>query len=481
MIRKVLRWLIRIILALVLVYTAINLIDSDPPENEWRYADLKPASFEAGNGFYTLMALCYPPERDAASEAVRAEIRDTADPLRVEGLTDAAYRERIAPYLEAAGKCPALGDLDPSGALTPPEDAMVDWMVHFAARAAEIQELSARCGYLRDRYADLMAAETTADFSWPSVQAPFPSLSGLLTAARLHTASALISAGEGRWEAGASLILDQVRFCRKLIAGSRLMILNATGKAILEMSLRALVHLMNHPEAPGEIHSRIISELPEIAAEDIGFRNACIYDYLTHAGVIDSIRLTDFGTVHVIGSEMGSGLWQRASELAIGTLIQKNRTRGYLHDYYHHIVAFEFIPPYKWDGSPDDIHIRRTAGWIWWVRNPVGKILTDIAAPAMAGFIHRTYRLVAIHDMTRIIAGMHAAHRPAVPEEKTLKSLDAYRVLDPYAGAPYCYDPGRQVIYSLGENSKDDGGVEASRDKTASDIALPCRLPRTGN
>lgn len=465
-----------IVLLLVSAYAIVNLVDTEPPQNAWRYGDLAPASFDADNGYYGLMSLCMPADRDVRAAGVIDMIRDTADPARVSGLSEAAYRQRITPYLDAVQNCAGMKEMDPAGLLTPQQesgDAQTDQIGYYRSHAREIREMGDRYRFLLDRYRAMIAFESVVDFSWPSLHVPFPSLTGALSASRLLTATALLDAGEGHWEIAVDALLHQVRFCMKLIPGSRLIIVNAVGKTILESSLRALVQIMNHPQAPPGIYPRIFAALPEITAPDIGFRNACIFEYLMNAGVIDALRFSDLQQVQVLESGFADELRERAGMLAMGILLQKNRTKGYLHDFYILITAYEFIPPHNWQTDPDDVYMRRAVGLFWWLRNPVGKLLTDISAPSMSDLIHRTYRTLAVYELTRVIAQFHTTDTGTLPPEKAIKTLSAYHTLDPYSGELYRFDAEKRLLYSVGRNGVDDGGVE-KENKLDGDIVLPC-------
>ena len=68
---------------------------------------------------------------------------------------------------------------------------------------------------------------------------------------------------------------------------------------------------------------------------------------------------------------------------------------------------------------------------------------------------------------------------PGKPLRAILESRDSYRALDPFSEKPFLYNEARDVLYSVGPDGIDNGGmtdIYGKEDKT--DIIVPCRAGR---
>ena len=89
--------------------------------------------------------------------------------------------------------------------------------------------------------------------------------------------------------------------------------------------------------------------------------------------------------------------------------------------------------------------------------------------------IRETQQALALYDLVRISAALHLEDNPGEPVEKVLERLPAYKTIDPCSGKPYKWHPQKRMLYSIGTDRMDNGGVMDWKTAT-SDFALPVRL-----
>ncbi len=141
------------------------------------------------------------------------------------------------------------------------------------------------------------------------------------------------------------------------------------------------------------------------------------------------------------------------------------------------MIEYESKPPHTWPALTTLRYTSQSSHFLWWVRNPVGKIVADIAIPNMERVVHRSFALKAGHDLTRISAELHLKRRAGQSAGELLSNLESYRELDPYSGRHYLYNAGNGVLYSVGPDRVDGGGVEKlMRSSMDSDIVMICSL-----
>lgn len=74
--------------------------------------------------------------------------------------------------------------------------------------------------------------------------------------------------------------------------------------------------------------------------------------------------------------------------------------------------------------------------------------------------VFKSFNLRTTYEMARIAAEVHVLCRAGKTVEQALAESVLYRELpDPCSGEKYRWNPGKQVLYSLGTDKNDDGGV----------------------
>jgi hypothetical protein len=207
--------------------------------------------------------------------------------------------------------------------------------------------------------------------------------------------------------------------------------------------------------------------MPGLKYEEYGTENAFIGECLSCFAIIDTA-----GSADIIDHHGGFHILQI---LPGAIFLKKNQTKNYFFDFYSMLIAFEKQDPYQWNRNTykKAKEFLKAKKAFWWVRNPLGKIIFDIAIPNIPLVVFKSYRTRAYYEMTRILAELQMKYSPEKPVEDILKELESYQSLDPCSGKPYVWEPEKKVLYSIGTDGVDNEGVEKLNEEKGSDFVIP--------
>lgn len=443
------------LLALLLAYFIFNRFDASGPPGVFTHKDLVPASFEKSNGFYFVVALGEPPGKEILSDEITTKYRRLFDPTFdndrwLQEWDSRAYINRTFPYKRII-RCV--------------NQYRKDWFPHVSANSDKIKKISGQVSFLLDRYQQLVNSDMIRDFT--SVRFRVDSET-LLMMSRLYTALRIIDflTGDPGEITG---ILAQIHMCKKLIRSSRSLSLTFTIKKILQESLMALTGAMNQRECTREIVSRVFNRLTPLTYDQFGSRNAFIGHYLAIEDWMDSLE----GQV-----ERGETIWGRELGHAARAFFQEQRTRNYYFLFISTCIEYEKRPPFRW-GSPIPEAGNLQKGPLWWLQNPTGKYLySELYNPDFKGDILASHYTKAVYDMSRICAELHLNYTGKKPVNEVLNQLSSFQTLDPFSGNSYIWNESKQVLYGVGLDRSDNGGVYIRRQVKGSDIVIPCLVKK---
>jgi hypothetical protein len=458
--------IVLIVLAgLLLVYIGINQVDAGEPVNGFTRADLPSRDFSRNNGFYRLFSLSMADDVDIESGEVLEKIRKLNDPAfdNDQFLAQWKTKEYLAFARKRLGmlkeKVPNRGN----AWLNHPENGGEDWLENILPVRGEVDFMKAEMRVWLERYQKLIDSPVFVDFSRLHFETPIPNLLAWLITAKLYNVLNMLDAIDGNWERGVGNILAQINLVKRSQKGSLVMITNLVGKAIGTHSLRALATLMNRKDCPESVYKQILEGLPPITYEEFGTRNSFVAESIfTLSNFKDSAD----------GIKRGGNVWQK---LMKALFLQKNRTHQQQINMMRYLIEMEQTPPYQWKEplKPLDTF---ASGWFWWLQNPVGKKWLDyMAFPSQAKVITKSYRLKAYYDTVRISAELHLNYSAEKSVEEILASLETYKTVDACSGKPYRWNEQKQVLYSIGTNRIDDGGIEEFKTHQK-DFIVPCVL-----
>lgn len=468
---------ILILIGLFLVWTLFNLI-SDAPEPVFDVGmkldtssvvnllnDLyPPIPVNKNNGYYRLLTLTEPPGTDIESEEILNKYRKLHDPetttlQTIKEWTNSDKNPKKGIFFKELRKKRSKILKKSKSWVDAPFWTNQDWAQLIWENRETVIELQDVFQLLLDRYQKVIECDHFMDFTLVVVEknkinfnAHIPNLLAWLAAAKQYHASNILIAMQGEWTKGTNRILDHLDFAKKAVKGSRTLISNLVGKAVLKMSLFALASLMNQPNCPEEIFQNIHDRLTPIKYEEFGSRIPLL---------AESFSL----------SQVKSGF----------PLLQKNRTKKYFYDHLIKQLNCEKTPPHMWDSSATEPNKVKN-GFFWWIQNPLGKIRFNKVATSMSivnlsTVILKSHHTKTIYDMTRISAELHLKCNSQQSVQENLNALTTYRsLLDPCSGKPYKWHGKKQMLYSYGADRDDDGGKEGPITSWDADFFLPVIL-----
>jgi len=437
-------------------FTAAGNVDSSSFENFVNGLVTTP-SFEKNNGFYRLWSLSEPVGTGIDAENLILKYRRMHDPKFDndkyikkwigDNKTWGFRKDYIGPFKKYSEKRKEIlaeyGAFDSfSGVGTR------DWTKEILSKKEILLELKMLSKVFLDRYQELLDYEFFEDFTLIRYDTTIPNLLAWFHTGKLYNTVNMLKALEGDWDEGVTALLKHIKFSKKAVKTARTLILNLVAKAIMRESLHGLAALMNEPEFPKALYKKVIRELPPLGYEEFGSRLPLLIEG-----------------------------WSVCQVKKRGLLLQKNRTQQYFYDQFSKIIFCEMTPPYLWKENPGDkIEVKK--GWFWWLQNPGGKNLFEKSTPQknMPTVIFKSYSLKAAYDMTRISAELHLNYVPGKSAQEILNGLNVYQNwIDSCSGVPYKWNQQKQVLYSIGIDRDDDGGIFTLK-SLDTDFVLPVVL-----
>lgn len=435
------------IVAAILLFVVVNFFDESPRPGLYTEKDLRPATLDNSNGYYILWGLAEPLDVDVQSDGYTKDIRQLFEPgpNRAEYVKNFDSKKYKGKYSEIS---------KPIRLLKFPKMFNESWITMMEQQPEELAKAMEAGSDLLKRYDDMMTAPVFEDFTDPAFSSPIPNLLAWLHTGRLYTAVHTAEALKGNWDASAQALLKQTDFIKKANANSRTLITNLIAKAIMNMSLQGLASIMNHPDCPETVYPIVLAGMPDLKYEEYGSRNAFITECLSSFSIVDGAGNADI-IDHFGGFNLGKVLPNTP-------FLNKNRTKNYFFDYYSMLIAADAQEPHLWTKYTLGVEKEslKTRSPFWWFRNPVGKVIFDIAMPNIVATIAKGYRVRAYYEMVRIMAEFRMNYSPDEPVQDILNGLKSYKSLDPCSGKPYAWNADKKVLYSFGIDCKDQKGIE---------------------
>jgi len=453
--KRILYILLVILLATIAVIVSINLIEEPLNPNAFKLADLPPLNFEASNGYYIVCGLAEPEAVDLQSEQFIKPIREynkstsIKEMLKHTSFSLPTYRE-WAPHAELVKQIEFPGSYQIN-------------LISYLAPSWELVEKSEQKLILPlKRWKKLLDCEVVQDFSLPFCGAMYPNLMPVLHLTKMYTYLALKKVVEGNWKEGAADLLTQVELGKKFNTNSRSMRNSHIGRAIINISLRGLVSMLNHPECPETVAKQILDGLPPIKYEEYGNYYPFIAKCIFNLSSVDIIQLSF--------KEEGAGLLEKL-------LFQMNTTKNYYFDLYSKCIAYDRQEPYLWKLNPkvelQTFVDNKKNGFLNKLKNYSGKKHFVISVSNIYSDLFKSNRLRAQYMMVRILAELRLKYTEGRDIQEVLNELDTYKTKDPFSGKPFILNKKSWILYSIGIDKKDQGGIEKNDPNLETDVAIP--------
>lgn len=460
-IAKILLGLLGAVVVILLVFVGINLFDED----------LNPAA----KPVLEIPAMTLAPERNGylylAGFGAAPDKNPHAVGKEIERITQAHYRQAdswlTAPKIDE--KVAGRGILFPHGALDKICDARKQpCLDRYLAEAAKINELARANALILERYQRLIAYPGYQDRTLYTYHDPIPAYGGVAVASRMTMARAALRVAAGQHRQGAEAIASDVRFWRRVLANSSTLI----GKMVAVRRIEDDLKLLNE----------LIARYPAFAREQA----------VLLAGVTHPLSIAEAELCSVLNQELtvgvryiyflGQSRWKRRNEMreAIGYLGSSALSRlsllapiGFLpnaslnlaNDLNVAAVSFCGAKPSALGGavaeskSRVETVMKNRASGLDLLYNPLGKLIMDVATPALEDY---RYRLIDLDGYLRATA-LHARIRATGTPDNAVPGFIAQAGAayhDPYTDKPIVWDAkARTLTITWNGKPKKEGGV----------------------
>lgn len=455
--KKIILKILFTLIAVLFLWAGFNLV-SDIKEPEFKAAGemdtssvvaflnelFPPIPVEKENGFYKLWTLTEPPDVDIESDKIFKIQKDLNDPEKatiqsIKEWSDNTHNPIKKEFNKNLKK--QRTDIFKSGE---PWDnysqyANNDWGAKILKEKKNVLKMQELMKLLLERYEKVINTEYFEDYTLIvfgkgkiNFYAPVPNLLAWLYVAKQYIAFNTLNALEGDWVNATTNILNHMDLAKRATKGSRTLITNLIGKAVLKISLWGMASIMNQPDCPDEVFELVMKRMPDIKYEEYGSRKPMLAEGFYSSQIRN-----------------------------INPLCQNNRTKKYYYDHFSKIIESERIPPYKWESDPRELEDVKQ-GFFWWVQNPFGKLhfKKDVIENFPTVSL-KSWHAKVLYDMAKISAELHLKYDPSISVQENLDGLDSYRSLpDPCSGKPYIWHEKKQMLYSYGADRDDDGGKD---------------------
>lgn len=455
--KKIILKIILILIAVLFLWSGFNLV-SDIKEPKFKAAGemdtssvvaflnelFPPIPVEKDNGFYKLWTLTEPPDVDIESDEILKIQKDLNDPEKATIQSIKEWSDNTHnPVKKEFNKNLKKQRMDIFKKGEPWDNysqyANSDWGTKILKEKKNVLKMQELMKTLLERYEKVINTEYFEDYTLIvfgkgkiNFYAPVPNLLAWLYVAKQYVAFNTLNALEGDWVNATSNILNHVDLAKRATKGSRTLITNLIGKAVLKISLWGISSIMNQPDCPNEVFELVLNRMPDLKYEEYGSRKPLLAEGFS----ISQVK-------------------------SIIPFFQNNRTKKYFYEHLSNIIESERIPPYKWESDPRELEDVKQR-FFWWVQNPLGKLnYKKNAIENIPTVSLKSWHTKVLYDLTRISAELHIKYDPSISIQENLDGLDSYRSLqDPCSGKPYIWHEKKQMLYSYGADRDNDGGKD---------------------
>lgn len=454
------------LLGLFIIWIIINRFDVAEIQPGFTLPELKPSHFGKTNGFYRLWTLSESPDVDIESEKNILKYRRLYNPQYDNKKHIISWNQDL--YLKAYliySKKRSTILLGQKNRLDYNFEFSTDLVKEIKKIRTPIQKLRREYFFFLKRYQKLLECKVFEDLTLPNLWSPVPNLVAWMHVSKLYDWLCVLDTIEGKWDSVINRLLSHIKFEKKVLKNTRILVINLVTKRVMLHTLWILASLLNQPDCPREVYLKIINQLEPVTQKDVGTRISLQADYLSLTNSIQNRNYLEGDTI--------------LGKILSVLFFQKNRTKRYFFEPYNEIINLEKQPPYKWSKGIMELkskYSRKKRASLWWLINPGGKLIAEHTAITNLFYsVHRTFHTITLVDMIRILAELKIELQSGVTIKETLDNLEAYKTLDPCSGKPYIWNEKKQILYSIGVDRDDDQG-NYNPHSLDTDYILPVRL-----
>lgn len=237
------------------------------------------------------------------------------------------------------------------------------------------------------------------------------------------------------------------------------------GAAIKSRALGCLRQFADVTKLPSRSLLQVAEQLEGYEADQNALREALKVEYLAQTTLFDEFP-NGTTTVSNAGPTALSPFVYDATKNKMELAEQIRRTMAAVTNCYATGIQ----------GMPKE-RTKRSAFWLFLRGNAVGTLLNEMTLSSRRALLTRKCQENVALRATRVVLALRAFHMSQGRNPQSLVELlpDYLEAipLDDFDGEPLRYSPTRKVIYSIGPDLTDDGGVESTNKMKTGDIVFP--------
>lgn len=260
-------------------------------------------------------------------------------------------------------------------------------------------------------------------------------------------------------------VLGIIRFGHRVEGSGGNTLHYLTGAAIKSRALGCLRQFTDVTKLPANHLLQMAKQLETYEADQNMLRESLKVEYLTQATFFDEFPN---GTTIVSNARPTavSRFAYDATKSKMELAEQIRRTMAAVTNYY--ATGIQEMPKER---------TKRSAFWLIFRGNVGGTLLNEMTLPSRRALLARKCQENVALRATRVVLALRAFHMNQGRNPQSLAELLPDYLgaipLDDFDGEPLRYSPARKVIYSIGPDLTDDGGVESTNEMKTGDIVFP--------
>jgi len=325
--------------------------------------------------------------------------------------------------------------------------------------AALAQEVLARNGEALALWEKAVAAP---HFQGPEVRPADDGTAGIyswIEIAGLACVRAQARARQGQWAAAFDDLERVVRFGHRIEQSKGIILTWLVGDTIKERGYALMRRMLSETSLTPQQLRAYARQIAAFPADAGGYADAFRNEYIVHAGMIDDMASGQTSAGSTTGGTL-DGVWRWYKRAAIKLFIKPNRTkailaeaarRGAENGSKHFKDSLEYVLGDEESGLG--------AGILNSIGLVLARVLADSGSVMPAAKCTENVELAATRALLALKAyKMEKGRLPERLDQLAPEYLDALP-LDDFDGKPLRYDPARKLIYSVGKDLKDGGGM----------------------
>lgn len=313
---------------------------------------------------------------------------------------------------------------------------------------------------------------------------PYLSYSSYQKLARLNTLRGLNQIKQGNSEVGLNILFETLTVGQKIQTPGSGLLANLVGISLKSIGFQGLQMAAGQLKFSHDNAIQIENKLDTFSFDVNGLKETFKQEYLSTSYLIDSMvsgkivdiypnSSTDSASID-INNKVKSGIKNNY-------LFQPNRTKSLAANWWRAQInnidsSCTEIKQIEAPQKPSS-NLSLFFFSMFYKQNGIGEILQNISALELTGVVeHKCTQQVEL-DATKVLFAMRAyqlekGSLPAALDQLAPTYIPSIPI-DPYDNAPLKYSASSKVIYSVGEDKKDDGGKGKIHDPTSPDYVVP--------